>query len=155
MSCHPLDSNSKVKPNQPNPPQQDSTFPSLPFEQTPRQPTPGLSGTQWSGDSFCGKQPDFHLISTLDSSELTVPPFVEPSQKDEPPIPDPTPSSKPLEDVLTSCPTSPHSVITITNMPAGSQLPPNAPKSPTASSHHSHDDACQEFTDLRLTLMIP
>ncbi|MBW0511542.1 hypothetical protein O181_051257 [Austropuccinia psidii MF-1] len=79
LSCHPWDSNTKVKPNQPNPPQQDSPIPSLPREQTPRQPTPGLSGTQWSEDLFRGKQPEFCLISTFDSSELTVPPFVEPS----------------------------------------------------------------------------
>ncbi|MBW0512593.1 hypothetical protein O181_052308 [Austropuccinia psidii MF-1] len=81
MSCHPLDLNSK--------------------EQTLWQPTPGPSGTQWLEDSFHGKQPTFHLIANFDSSELTVPPFVEPSQTNEPPIPGPSPSSKPHEDVLT------------------------------------------------------
>ncbi|MBW0483071.1 hypothetical protein O181_022786 [Austropuccinia psidii MF-1] len=65
--------------NQPNPPQQDSPVPSLPRKQIPPQPTTGLSGTQWSEDLFHGNQPDFHLISTFDSSELTLPPFVEPS----------------------------------------------------------------------------
>ncbi|MBW0530757.1 hypothetical protein O181_070472 [Austropuccinia psidii MF-1] len=67
------------KQNQPNPTRQDSPIPSLPCEQTWRKPTPGPSGTQWSGDSFHGKQPKFHLLSTFDSSELTLPPFVEPS----------------------------------------------------------------------------
>ncbi|MBW0554837.1 hypothetical protein O181_094552 [Austropuccinia psidii MF-1] len=31
---------------------------------------------------------------------MTFPPFVEPSQPDEPPIPGPSPSSEPREDVL-------------------------------------------------------
>ncbi|MBW0512308.1 hypothetical protein O181_052023 [Austropuccinia psidii MF-1] len=148
MSYHPWDSNAKVKPNQPNPPQQDSTIPSWPCKQTPRQPTPGLSGTQWLEDLFHGKQPEFHLVSTFDSSELTVPPFVEPSQTDEPPIPGPSPSSKPHEDILThepepevaptqsmeepfACPTPPHSVITIDHTPVGC-LPPSAPENPGA-----------------------
>ncbi|MBW0525885.1 hypothetical protein O181_065600 [Austropuccinia psidii MF-1] len=52
----------------PNPPQQDSPIPSLPHEQTPRQPTPGPSGTQRS-------------------EEL----FREPSRTKEPPIPGPSP----------------------------------------------------------------
>ncbi|MBW0483012.1 hypothetical protein O181_022727 [Austropuccinia psidii MF-1] len=89
------------KQNKPNLPQQDSPVPIFPCEQTPRQPTPGPSGTQWSEDLFCGKQKKFHLISTFDSSELTLPPFVEPSQTNEPPIPGPSPSSKPHEDVPT------------------------------------------------------
>ncbi|MBW0495383.1 hypothetical protein O181_035098 [Austropuccinia psidii MF-1] len=67
------------KPNQPNPPQQDSPVSSLPRKQTPWQPTPGPSDTQWSEDLFCGKQAEFNLISTFNSSELTVPPSVEPS----------------------------------------------------------------------------
>ncbi|MBW0589823.1 hypothetical protein O181_129538, partial [Austropuccinia psidii MF-1] len=48
MSCHQWDSNAKVKQNPPNPPRQDSPVPSLPHEQTLRQPTPGLSRTGWS-----------------------------------------------------------------------------------------------------------
>ncbi|MBW0490425.1 hypothetical protein O181_030140 [Austropuccinia psidii MF-1] len=75
--------------------------PSLPCEQNLRQPTPGLSGTQWSEDLFCSKQPKFHLISTFDSSYLTLPPFVEPSRTNEPPILGPSPSSKPHEEVPT------------------------------------------------------
>ncbi|MBW0548291.1 hypothetical protein O181_088006 [Austropuccinia psidii MF-1] len=47
-------------------------------KETLRQPTPGPSGTQWS-------------------EEL----FREPSQTKEPPIPDPSPSSKPPEDFPT------------------------------------------------------
>ncbi|MBW0487844.1 hypothetical protein O181_027559 [Austropuccinia psidii MF-1] len=90
-----------IEPNQPNLQQQGSPIPSLPCKKTPRQPTPGPSGTQWSEDFFRHKQPEFHLISTFDSSELTFPPFVEPSQMDEPPIPGPSPSSKPHEDVPT------------------------------------------------------
>ncbi|MBW0572804.1 hypothetical protein O181_112519, partial [Austropuccinia psidii MF-1] len=78
MSCHQWDSNAKVKQNPPNPPRQDSSVPSLPREQIPPQPTPGLSGTQWS-------------------EEL----FREPSQTKEPPIPGPSPSSQPLEDNIT------------------------------------------------------
>ncbi|MBW0502289.1 hypothetical protein O181_042004 [Austropuccinia psidii MF-1] len=86
------------------------------------------------------EQPKFHLISTFNSSELTLPPFVEPSQTNEPPIPGPSPSSKPHEDVPTSepepevaptqsmeeplaRPTPPHSVIIINDMPVGFSLP--------------------------------
>ncbi|MBW0580355.1 hypothetical protein O181_120070 [Austropuccinia psidii MF-1] len=50
----------------------------MPRKQTPRQPTPGPSGTQWLED-LCG----------------------EPSQHNEPPIPGPSPSSKPPADVPT------------------------------------------------------
>ncbi|MBW0576680.1 hypothetical protein O181_116395, partial [Austropuccinia psidii MF-1] len=50
----------------------------MPCEQTLRQPTAGLSGTQWSGDLSC-----------------------EPSQHNYPPISGPSPSSEPPEDVPT------------------------------------------------------
>ncbi|MBW0582912.1 hypothetical protein O181_122627, partial [Austropuccinia psidii MF-1] len=40
MSCHHWDSNAKV----------NSPVPSLPRNQTPPQPTPGPSGTRWSGE---------------------------------------------------------------------------------------------------------
>ncbi|MBW0514776.1 hypothetical protein O181_054491 [Austropuccinia psidii MF-1] len=93
-----------IEQNQLNLPQQDSPVSSLPRKQTLRQPTPGPSGTQWSEDLFRSKKPKFHLISIFDSSELTLPPFVEPSQTNEPPIPGPIPSSKPHEDVLTCDP---------------------------------------------------
>ncbi|MBW0505097.1 hypothetical protein O181_044812 [Austropuccinia psidii MF-1] len=62
--------------NQPNPPRQDSPVPSFPRKKTLRQPTPGLSGTQWLEDLFR-----------------------EPSRTNEPSIPGPSPSSKPHEDV--------------------------------------------------------
>ncbi|MBW0557901.1 hypothetical protein O181_097616 [Austropuccinia psidii MF-1] len=63
-------------------------------------------------------------------------------------------------------PTPPHSVIIINDAPIGSppplspstptpEIPPISPKNLTASSPYSHDEACQEFTDLRPTLMIP
>ncbi|MBW0590640.1 hypothetical protein O181_130355 [Austropuccinia psidii MF-1] len=63
MSCHRWDSNAKNK--TPRIPPQDSPVPSLPCKQTLRQPTPGPSGTQWSEELFCGKQPKFHLIFTF------------------------------------------------------------------------------------------
>ncbi|MBW0503254.1 hypothetical protein O181_042969 [Austropuccinia psidii MF-1] len=79
----------------------ESPIPSLPRNQTPLKPNPGPSGTKWSEDIFHGKQPKFHLISTFDSSELTIPPFVEPAQTEEPHIPGLSPYSKPHEDILT------------------------------------------------------
>ncbi|MBW0478811.1 hypothetical protein O181_018526 [Austropuccinia psidii MF-1] len=88
--------------NQPNPPQQYSPVPSLPCEQTPRQPTPSPSCTQWSEDLLRCKQQNIPLlISTIYSSELTLPPFVEPSQPNESPIPGPSQPSKPHEDTST------------------------------------------------------
>ncbi|MBW0564005.1 hypothetical protein O181_103720 [Austropuccinia psidii MF-1] len=112
-------------------PQQDSPVPSLPRKQTLQQLTPGPSGTQWSGDLFC-----------------------EPSQTDEPPIPGPSPSSKPHEDVLThepepevaltqsmeetfARPTPPHSIIIIDNTPVGSPLPPLLPWFPPSAKFPS------------------
>ncbi|MBW0575707.1 hypothetical protein O181_115422 [Austropuccinia psidii MF-1] len=185
--------------NQPNPPLQDSPVCSLPCEQTPWQLTPGLSGTQWSEDLFHSKQPKFHLISTFNSRELTLPPFVEPSQANEPPIPGQSSSSEPHEDVPACEPepevapmqsmeepfgksqlfltlpltisSLPHSIIIIDDIPVRSPprvpspstptpvpstvIPPIAPKNPTASSPHSHDEPRQEFTDLQPTLIIP
>ncbi|MBW0523317.1 hypothetical protein O181_063032 [Austropuccinia psidii MF-1] len=97
---------------------QNSPVPSLPCKQTPRQPTPGLSGTQWS-------------------EEL----FREPSQTKEPPIPGPSQSSQPPEDNTTrepepevaptqsteepfACPATPRSIIIIDDTPVGSAPPP-------------------------------
>ncbi|MBW0475096.1 hypothetical protein O181_014811 [Austropuccinia psidii MF-1] len=157
MSCHPWDSNSK---------------------KTLRQLTPGLSGTQWLEDLFRHKQPKIPLlISSFDSSELTLTPFVEPSQPDEPPIPGLSQPSEPHEDA-SKCepepevaptqsmeepfahPTTTPSVIIINDMLIGSsthspEIPPISPKDPTAPFPSSHNEAWPEFMDLRLTLMIP
>ncbi|MBW0487971.1 hypothetical protein O181_027686 [Austropuccinia psidii MF-1] len=138
------------KQNPPNPPQIDSPVQCMPCKQTLWQPTPGPSGTRRSEDLFC-----------------------KPSQHNEPPIPGPSPSSKPPEDVPThepepqvaptqsmeepfACPPTPRSIIIIDNTPIRSP-PPIPPSTPTLvpSSLHSNDDARQEFTDLRPTLMIP
>ncbi|MBW0517577.1 hypothetical protein O181_057292 [Austropuccinia psidii MF-1] len=106
----------RQKQNPPNPPQQDSPVPCMPREQTPQQPTPGPSGTQWLED-----------LSR------------KPSQHDEP-IPGLSPSSKPPEDVPTcepepevaptqsteepfACPATPRSVIIIDYTPFGSHSP--------------------------------
>ncbi|MBW0494776.1 hypothetical protein O181_034491 [Austropuccinia psidii MF-1] len=79
-----------------------------------------------------------HGIQT--PNELTLPPFVEPSQTNESPIPGQSPSSEPHEDVPThdpepgvaprksmeepfAHPTPPHSVIIIDDKPIGSPLP--------------------------------
>ncbi|MBW0532523.1 hypothetical protein O181_072238 [Austropuccinia psidii MF-1] len=161
----------RQKQNQPNPLQQDSPIPSLPCKQTQWHLTPGPSGTQWSEDLFHGNQPKFDLISTFDSSEITVPPFVEPSQTNEPPIPGPSPSSEPHKEIWThepepegaltqsteepfTCPTPPHCVIIINDTPVRSPFPSCSPSLPVPlrtlvpSSPHSHNEACQEFTDL-------
>ncbi|MBW0471106.1 hypothetical protein O181_010821 [Austropuccinia psidii MF-1] len=74
------------KQNPLNPPQQDSPVPHMPHKKTLWQPTPGLSGTQWSEDLSCGKQQAF----PFESSELTLPWFVEPSKKHETPISGPS-----------------------------------------------------------------
>ncbi|MBW0588239.1 hypothetical protein O181_127954 [Austropuccinia psidii MF-1] len=99
-----------------------SPVPSLPHEQTPQQPSPGPSGTQWS-------------------EEL----LREPSSTKEPPIPGPSPSSQPPEDNMTcepepevaptqsmeepfARPATPHSTIIIDNTPVGS--PPSSSGTP-------------------------
>ncbi|MBW0519919.1 hypothetical protein O181_059634 [Austropuccinia psidii MF-1] len=67
-----------IEQNPLNPPQNDSPVPSLPCKQTPRQPTPGPSGTRWLEELF---------------RKLF--------QAKEPPIPGPSPSSQPPEDIPT------------------------------------------------------
>ncbi|MBW0548614.1 hypothetical protein O181_088329 [Austropuccinia psidii MF-1] len=173
--------------NPADPRQQDTPIPHMPCKQTPWKPTPGSSGTQWLEDLFCIKQQAIpFLILTFDSSELTLCPFVKPSQHNEPPIPGPSQCSQPQvpshEDSLTrepepeetpmqsteepfARPATPPSIIIINNIPIGSppslEIPPIAAKKPTASSPpapsypQSHDEAQQEFTNLRPTLMIP
>ncbi|MBW0486846.1 hypothetical protein O181_026561 [Austropuccinia psidii MF-1] len=156
-----------IEPNQPNLPQQDSPIPSLPCKQSPRQLTPGLSGTQFLEDLFRNKQPPFpFLILTFASSKLNLPPFIEPSQHNEPPIPGPSQSSEPHEDTLThepepevaliqyieehfapARPATPASVFIIDNTPIG--FPPPSTLLPLEpSSPHSYNEVWQEFTDL-------
>ncbi|MBW0521631.1 hypothetical protein O181_061346 [Austropuccinia psidii MF-1] len=160
MSCHPWDSNSKLKQNALNPPRQDSPVQCMPFQKTPWQPTPGPSGTRWSEDLFR-----------------------ETSQHDEPPIPGPSPFSKPPDDIptrepepelvpllptwslsLTICPLEPPPTSLSPTPPPSTptpDLPPIAAKKPTASSppvpssSHSYNDARQEVMDLKPKLMIP
>ncbi|MBW0475542.1 hypothetical protein O181_015257 [Austropuccinia psidii MF-1] len=136
----------RIEQNQPNPQQQDSPIPCLHWEQTPQQLTPGPSGTQLLEDLLRGKQTKLHLSYMFDSSELTLPPFVEPSQTNEPPIPGPSPSSKPHEDIPTSCPTPPHSVI-IDNTAVRSPTPTPSlhvpPPSLVPISPCSHNEAFQ------------
>ncbi|MBW0474696.1 hypothetical protein O181_014411 [Austropuccinia psidii MF-1] len=120
----------------------------MPREQTLRQPTPGPSGTKWLED-----------LSR------------KPSQHYEPPIPGLRSSSKPPEDIPTcepelevaptqsteepfdpACPATPHSFICIDNTPVRTPPPHHVswtlPPSPCVPPH-SHDDACQEFNNLR------
>ncbi|MBW0551763.1 hypothetical protein O181_091478 [Austropuccinia psidii MF-1] len=115
MSCHPFDSHDNNK-----------------THQIPRNITHPFHicltrkphGTQWSEDLLDGKQPTFPLlILTFASSQLTLPPFVQSSQHNETPIPGLSPSSKPPEEILTSCPATPCSVIIIEDMPVGSAPP--------------------------------
>ncbi|MBW0561054.1 hypothetical protein O181_100769 [Austropuccinia psidii MF-1] len=94
---------------------------------------------------------------------------VEPSEHNGPPIPGLSQPSKPHEDALT-CEHEPEVALTQSmEEPFGyyfhlgnnhqqyaHQLPPpSAPKNPTASSPHSHNEAQQEFTNLQPTLIIP
>ncbi|MBW0533691.1 hypothetical protein O181_073406 [Austropuccinia psidii MF-1] len=167
MSCHPWDSTAQ-KQNPLNPPQQDSTVLHIPREQTPRQPTPGPSGTQWSEDLSHGKQP------TLPS------PFVGPSQHNKPPIPGPIPFSEPPRDIPTREPEPEVAPTQSMEDPFGKSpllflysyqlflTPPliisssshysllhnhhrryacQIPACVTPPSPHSHNDACQEFTN--------
>ncbi|MBW0483693.1 hypothetical protein O181_023408 [Austropuccinia psidii MF-1] len=136
----------RIEQNQPNPLQQDSPIPSLPHKQTLRQLTPGPRGTQ--------------LLEDL---------FRETPKPNEPPIPGLTPSSKPHEDVPT-CEPEPEVALTqfmeepfeyacwiapplspsprvpppSTPTPVPSpEIPPIAPKNPTITSPHSHNEAHQ------------
>ncbi|MBW0550239.1 hypothetical protein O181_089954 [Austropuccinia psidii MF-1] len=120
MSFHPFDSNFNIssyfssrnhtyyfslpiEQNPPNPPQKGTLIPRMPCKKTLQQLTPGLSGTQWVEDLFRGKQQAIpFLILTFDSSELTIPPFVEPSQYNEPPIPGLGPSSE-RHEAISAC----------------------------------------------------
>ncbi|MBW0506920.1 hypothetical protein O181_046635 [Austropuccinia psidii MF-1] len=118
MCSHPWDSNGKNKTHQTPPTRLTHSMYAL--QANPAAPTPGPSGTLWSKDLSPGEQP-------------------KPSQHDEPPIPGPSTSSKPPEEVPTrepepevaptqstedpfACPTTPHSVIIIDNTPVRSPV---------------------------------
>ncbi|MBW0462569.1 hypothetical protein O181_002284 [Austropuccinia psidii MF-1] len=95
----------RQKQNQPNLLQQDCLVPSLPCKQTLWNLLPGPSGKQWLEDLFCCEQPKIPLlILTLNSIELTLSPFVEPSQPNGSPAPGPSQPSEPQEDTLTCDP---------------------------------------------------
>ncbi|MBW0480424.1 hypothetical protein O181_020139 [Austropuccinia psidii MF-1] len=84
----------KTKPTES--PQPDTPVPHMPRKQTPRQSTPSQSGTRLLEDLFSGKQQAIpFIIPTPESSELNLPPFVEPFQHNERTIPGPSHFSKP------------------------------------------------------------
>ncbi|MBW0513190.1 hypothetical protein O181_052905 [Austropuccinia psidii MF-1] len=104
ISFHPWDSNAKNKTHQ-IPHNKAHPFHACLARKLCGQPTPGLSGTQWLEDLFCGKNPPFpFLILNFASREMTLPAFVEPSQQNEPPIPGLSQWSKPHEDPSTHGP---------------------------------------------------
>ncbi|MBW0521673.1 hypothetical protein O181_061388 [Austropuccinia psidii MF-1] len=76
---------------------------------------------------------------------------IKPSQHNEPPIPGPSPSSKPPEDVPT-CEPEPEVAPT---QSMKEPFEPNCLLPPVPSYSHSYDDTRQQFTSLRPTLMIP
>ncbi|MBW0559922.1 hypothetical protein O181_099637 [Austropuccinia psidii MF-1] len=88
-------------------------------------------------------------VPSFASSELTFHPFVEPSRHNEPPIPGPSQPFEPHEDALT-CGPEPEVPQT-----KSMEEPFEPPRTPAPCSPHSHNEACQESTDLQPTLMIP
>ncbi|MBW0557392.1 hypothetical protein O181_097107 [Austropuccinia psidii MF-1] len=131
MSCHPWDSNAKNKANGFH---RNKTLPFL----------------VCLARKLRGNQPQAPVAPN------------EPSQTIEPPIPGPSPSSKPHEDVPTHEP-EPEVALTPSmeepfDSPSLHSYPssfPSAPKTPVPSPPHSHNEACQEFTELQPLLMIP
>ncbi|MBW0461961.1 hypothetical protein O181_001676 [Austropuccinia psidii MF-1] len=124
-------------------------------KQTPRQRTPGLSGTQRLEDLFC------------EPSEHNEPPITGPSQSPKTPLQPhddaltcgPEPEVAPMQSTEEpfAHPTTPCSITIIDNTPVGSPLhsnlssfpkEPNSLLPPVSSSSHSHNEAQQEFTDL-------
>ncbi|MBW0521548.1 hypothetical protein O181_061263 [Austropuccinia psidii MF-1] len=137
MSCHPWDSNAKNKTHQ-IPPNKTHPF-HICLMSKPR-----------SNPLQAQVEPD------------------EPSQHNEPPIPGPSPSSEPPDGVPTHEPEPEVAPMQSTEEPFGPLVPPSPisfplcdPENPTSffplvpSSPHSHNDPCEELTNLRPTLMIP
>ncbi|MBW0573594.1 hypothetical protein O181_113309 [Austropuccinia psidii MF-1] len=99
------------------------------------------------------------LISTFNSSELTLPPFVETFQPNEPPIPGPSKPPEPHEDALICEPEREVALVQSMEEPfdppstPAMQIPTSSPPAP--SSPNCHNEAHQEFMDLGLTLIIP
>ncbi|MBW0488150.1 hypothetical protein O181_027865 [Austropuccinia psidii MF-1] len=120
-------------------PRQHTPIPGMPCKQTPREPTAGPSGTQWSEDLF--REPSQHneppIPSRSQSSESQVPSHEDTSTCE--PEPEVAPTQSPEEPF--ACPATTHSIIIINNMPI--------------SSLHSHNEAWEEFTDFQPALMIP
>ncbi|MBW0519275.1 hypothetical protein O181_058990 [Austropuccinia psidii MF-1] len=117
-----------------------------------------------------------HGIQT--PNELTLPPFVEPSQHNEPPIPGLSPSSEPheaepklsLTPPLTISNSSRYSSLSHNHQRYTCRLPPPPPSSPIPNptppvpssstptpvpSPNSHNETWKQFTNLQLTVMIP
>ncbi|MBW0486556.1 hypothetical protein O181_026271 [Austropuccinia psidii MF-1] len=128
-----------IEQNPPNHLRQDSPAPCMPCKETLWQLTLGPSGTQWLEDLFHGKKKDIPLLI------LTLPPFLEPSQYNEPPIPGQSQSSKsqvPSHEDALACEPEPE-VAPMQSMedcfcddkPIGA--PPISPKNPMASSPQS------------------
>ncbi|MBW0552666.1 hypothetical protein O181_092381 [Austropuccinia psidii MF-1] len=152
------------KQNPPNPPRQDSPVPSLACEKTPQQPTPGpkppipgLSPSSQPPEDVTTREPE---------------PEVAPTQSTEEPFGKSqfhffnstqlflTPPST-ISSLSRHSPLHNHHRRYARWIPPSPEIPSSAPENPNASSppvqspSHSHNDACQEFTDLRPTLMIP
>ncbi|MBW0473516.1 hypothetical protein O181_013231 [Austropuccinia psidii MF-1] len=119
----------------------------MPCEQTLQEPTPGLSGTQWSEDLFPkpSQHNEPHIPSLSQSSESQVPSHEKASTCE------PEPELVPLLPAP-----SLSSTIHPSASPLLFPLPPLLPqRSQPPISPHSHNDAQQEFTNLRPALMIP
>ncbi|MBW0533793.1 hypothetical protein O181_073508 [Austropuccinia psidii MF-1] len=157
------------KQNPPNPPKKDSPVPCMPCKQTPCQPTPGPSGTQWSED--LSRNPPstmryLFLARVHPLNHLRTFPLVSQSLRWLQRKPQrnllvshhfsfftPINFSLPLLQAPPARPTTPRSVIIINDTPI--QSPPPSTTTPVPSSPHSHNGACHKYTDLRPTLMIP
>ncbi|MBW0576674.1 hypothetical protein O181_116389 [Austropuccinia psidii MF-1] len=131
-----------IEQNPPKPPRQDSPVPSLPREQTPRQPTPGPEWHPMVRGIIPRTLPNQRATYSLPESILPATlshhsPLHNYHQRYARWIP---PSSSPTHPP--SHPVSPGSL-------------PVPLRTPVQSPSHSHDDTRQELTNLQPTLMIP